>query len=75
MTRQWLIDSVERVALTFLEAFAAALLLGGQFDLSTAHAAALGGVGAALAVAKSIIAARFGGNLSPASLVSAPDQP
>lgn len=72
LTRAFLIDAAERVALTFLESFVGALLVATQVDLSTAKAAAIAGLGAALALAKTIIAGKVGGTVSPASLAKVP---
>lgn len=67
--RQWLRDTIERTAATFVQAFIAAWLAAGSLDISTAQAAALAGIAAALAVVKAAIAARWpSDSVSPASL-------
>lgn len=53
-------DALERVIWTFLEAFTAALLVAGVFDLETLEAASLAGVTAVLAVVKTIAATQLG---------------
>jgi len=72
MSRAWLLDTGERVGLTFLQAFAGGLVLAGAgiFTLSAVHAAALAGVAAALAVLKAAAASALT-TMSPASLVPA----
>ncbi|MEU0937563.1 hypothetical protein [Embleya sp. NPDC005971] len=60
MTRtfaRYLADLAERTAATFVQAFAAALLLGAHYDLSAAQAAALAAVPAGIAVIKNAIGA------------------
>ena len=67
----WIKDTAERVLFTFLETFLAIVLAVSttEWDLSTAKAAAIGGVAAALAVIKAAIASRKTTNtVSPASL-------
>ncbi|MEU5036543.1 hypothetical protein AB0G48_20690 [Streptomyces rubiginosohelvolus] len=49
-------DLAERVAATFLQAFVGGLVLTSPFDISMWQAAAVGGVGAALALVKGIVA-------------------
>lgn len=58
----FLVDLAERVGLTFVEAFLGVLLVAPVFnlDVSTLHAAAMGGAAAAAAVAKGMIAKRLG---------------
>lgn len=72
LTPTWLRDTAERALFTFIEAFLSAFLLDGVFDMDTAKKAAFAGVAAALTVAKSAIAALFGGTVSPASLAPGP---
>lgn len=74
MSRRWLTDTAERVALTFAEAFLAALNADGildlvhqafdtvphNVDLSAVEAAAVAGLAAALAVAKAALASLRG---------------
>ena len=71
--RQWLRDTVERTAATFVQTFLALVLAAWQtgVDLATVQAAALAGLAAALAVVKAAVAARWGGDVSPASLAPA----
>lgn len=57
----WFRDALERTLATFVEGFAGTLILGGKLDVSTAEAAALGGLMAALSVVKSVAAAFVGG--------------
>ncbi len=45
-----LLSLLEKVALTFLQVFVTALMLGDSIDVSTAQAAIIGGVGAAVTV-------------------------
>lgn len=72
LTRTWLIDAAERVVLTAVETFLGTLLLAaGAFNVSTVHAAAIAGVSAGLAAAKTVIAAKMKGTVSPASLLTA----
>lgn len=49
-------DLAERVVATFLQAFVGGLVLTSPFDISMWQAAAVGGVGAALALVKGIVA-------------------
>jgi hypothetical protein len=66
-------DLVERVVFTFLQAFGAALVAGGWFDvahlrdLSIVQSAGLAGIAAVLAVIKGVIAKAVG-NKESASL-------
>lgn len=53
MTRDWLRDAALRVAWTFVQSFAAALVV---LDVAGVKAAAAAGVAAALSAAKSIVA-------------------
>ena len=68
--RQWLIDTAERVAFTFLETFLALVLASGTdwLDLSALRSAGIGALAAALAVVKAAIASRTSSAVSPASL-------
>lgn len=52
-----LADVAERTAATFVQAFVAALMLGGAYDLSAAQAAGLAGAIAAIAVIKNALSA------------------
>lgn len=73
--RQWLRDTIERTAATFVQAFIAAWLASGTLDISTAQAAAVAGIAAALAVVKAAVAARWPADaVSPASLAPAKHQ-
>lgn len=54
-------DALERIAWTFLEAFAGALILAGVFDLTALKAAAIAGLAAVLTVVKTLAASRIGG--------------
>lgn len=74
MNRRFLIDAAERVAFTFLEAFAGAIVLAGALDLSTAKAALIAGVTAAAAVVKSL-AAKFVGRKDSAAMLPADSPP
>lgn len=65
---KWLKDALERVVATFAEAFAGALILGDQLNVSTAKSAGLAGIIAALAVVKSIAAKFVTANPNSASL-------
>ncbi|MFJ9318239.1 hypothetical protein [Streptomyces globisporus] len=49
-------DLAERVVSTFLQAFVSGLVLTQPFDLGMWEAAAVGGVGAALALVKGLVA-------------------
>ncbi len=53
-------DILERGAWTFAQAFAAAFLASGRFDLDTAQAAALAGAAAVLSLVKGFVASRIG---------------
>ncbi|MEV8480224.1 hypothetical protein [Streptomyces sp. NPDC051173] len=64
---RFFLDLVERTAATYIEAFLGLLLAGTVTDLSTAKAAALSAVPAALAIAKGTLA-RF---LGPSGTASA----
>ena len=76
--RAWVIDTTERVAATFGEAFVAAFglqgfiaLAGGDWHTAAtfAHSAEVAGFAAVVASLKSILAGAKTGTLSPASLV------
>lgn len=73
--RKWAADTAERAAMTFLQTFGALLISGGVFDvhgiqnLSAWQAAAAGGLGAVLSLAKSIVA-KYVGNPDSASLTT-----
>ena len=74
MTRQWVIDTIERAVFTFLQAFIAVMLATLPEDwlnVSAIRAAAVGGLAAALAVVKAAIASRVPSSVSPASLAPA----
>ena len=58
ITKTQLRDVAERAAWTFVQAFLAVFAVA---DLSTAKAAAVAGVGAALSVLKGFVATRVGG--------------
>ena len=64
----WLVDVVERLIFTFVEAFLAVLLVGSDYNISTLRAAALAGIAAAVSVITSMLSAAVPG-ISPASLV------
>lgn len=68
-SKRWLIDTAERVAVTFAEVFVAGLIAGGQLDLSTVQTAAFAGLAAALAVVKAALA-QLSGSRDSASLVA-----
>jgi hypothetical protein len=71
MTKQWLRDTIERVASTFVEAFIGVMLLTlpeNWLDVSALRAAAVSALIAALAVVKAAIASRTANTVSPASL-------
>lgn len=53
-------DALERVAWTFVQGFAAALLAAGAFDLTALQTAAFGGLTAALAFVKVFVAQKIG---------------
>ena len=66
------LDLIERCAMTFIQSFAALLLAdtaGIDLSVSTAQAAAVAGVAAALAVLKGFAAQRLVGDKSTPSLV------
>lgn len=70
-SKTWMVDTVERVAATFVESAVGIWILAGPanvFSLSTAHGAAAAGLIAALVVVKSAIASTVGDKDS-ASLV------
>jgi len=72
LTREWFIDTSERVLFTFLQAFIAVMLATvpeNWLDVSAIRAAAVGGVAAALAVLKAALASRITSPISPASAV------
>jgi hypothetical protein len=68
-SRPWLIDAGERLGLTFLQAFLAALLARGNYDLTGAHAAVLAGVAAGLSLLMSMFALPVDDTITPASFV------
>jgi hypothetical protein len=68
----WLKDTVERTVFTYGEALCGLLLVGPAINVSTAEAAAVAALPAALTVLKSAFAAARSGTLSPASLVKPP---
>lgn len=70
MSKQFVIDAVERVVVTFIEAVVGVLILSGTLDLSTGKKALTAGVIAALSAVKAL-GAKFIGNKDSASLVSA----
>lgn len=76
-TRTWFKDTVERVAATFVEAFAGLWVLQGatdSFNLDFAKKAAAAGVIAAAAVLKAALASRLGDKDSAAiELPKAPE--
>lgn len=67
-TKTWLIDTLERAAFSFAEAFVAALVLT---DLSSVKVALVAGGTALLATLKAALAARRSGTISPASVLRA----
>jgi len=69
--KQWLIDTAERTASTFVQVFIGLMLASGTdwLNLSAIRAAGIGAGVAALTVVKSAIASRFADTISPASLV------
>lgn len=71
-TASWAVDAFERVLATFIEVGIAALLTGGSYDVSGLRTAALAGVGAAVSLLVSLIAAPVPSPISPASLVKGP---
>lgn len=60
-TKAWLKDAGERVIWTFLQGFAAALVLAEGLNIDTLQAAALAGMMAAMSAVKSIAANRTSG--------------
>jgi hypothetical protein len=71
-TAQWLRDAAERIVMTFVAAFLAALGpldWANITDLSVWQAAGAAGLVAAVTAVKTIVAAAVSGTLSPASLV------
>lgn len=72
----WLKDAGERLAWTFVQAFAASIALAGAFGLDSLQAAAIAGLSAAISYFKSTLAALQPNTISPAStLPSGPDSP
>lgn len=73
MTKLWLRDALERVVATYVEAFAGLLIAAGTglVTLSSVKAAAVAAIPAAVAVVKTLAAARVSGTVSAASV--APD--
>jgi hypothetical protein len=63
----WILDTAERAAMTFAQAFLATFMIG---DMTTVRTAGIAAAAAALSVIKSAIAARLYGTISPASVVS-----
>lgn len=73
MTRRFLIDAAERVAATFVEAFAGAVVLAAALDLSMLESAALAGTIAAAATVKAAAASFLGSRDSAAALPATVD--
>lgn len=73
ITRQWLVDTAERVGLTAVEGFCGNLVLAstGVLSLSAVHSAEAAGVSAGLAALKAAIASLIPSTVSPASLAPA----
>lgn len=70
ITKQWLVDTVERAVATYVEVFLGLLIAGwatDKIDLSVLATAALAAVPTALAVLKAALADLKGGTVSPAS--------
>jgi hypothetical protein len=74
-SRGWFVDALERLILTFVQAFIAALLTNGSYDLTTARSAAIAGIAAAVSFVMSLLAQPVPRTLTPASLVKAPPGP
>lgn len=71
MTKQWVIDTLERTLATYVEVFLGLLVATwatDKLDLTLLSVAALSAVPAALTVLKSALADLKGGTVSPASL-------
>lgn len=71
MSKQWLIDTIERAVATYVEVFLGLLIAGwttDKIDLSVLSTAAISAVPTALAVVKAALAEWKGGTISPASL-------
>jgi len=64
----FLLDMAERVIWTFVQAFAATLVLSSQLDMSTLKAAGLAGIAAVLAVIKALAASQIGQKGTAATL-------
>ena len=69
-TRLYLIDLAERVLWTFLQAFAAALLLSDALNLDALKAAAFAGLAAVLALVKGLGAKAIGDRQSASTAPS-----
>ncbi|HEY1119905.1 MAG TPA: hypothetical protein VGE43_19475 [Acidimicrobiales bacterium] len=75
MSKQWLIDTIERTVATYLEVLFGLLIAQwttDKLDFTLLSTAALAAVPAALTVLKSAIAELRDGTVSPASLASTP---
>lgn len=71
MSKQWLIDTIERAVATYVEVFLGLLIAGwttDKIDLSVLSTAAISAVPTALAVVKAALAEWKSGTISPASL-------
>lgn len=71
MTKQWVVDTIERAVATFVEVFLGLLIAQwstDKLDLTVVSTAALAAVPALLAVVKAAVADLLGGDVSPASL-------
>jgi len=66
----WVKDTIERVVVTFVQAFLAVVVAAGTdwLDVSTLRAAAIAGGAAVLAALKAVVATRTPDTVSPASL-------
>ena len=71
----WMRDTLERVVFTYLESLIGLLIASGTglVTLGGVKAAAVAAIPAALTVAKSALAARVPGTVSPASVARDPD--
>lgn len=74
LSKQWLIDTAERVVGTFVAAFVGALVITSDLSIATLQLAGIAGVASAVTVLKSILASALGDSAS-ASLVPSVGQP
>jgi len=74
-TKRWLIDALERVVVTFAQAFLAIIVAAPMLDMSTMKAAAVAGIAAGLSALKAIVAKGVGDPESASLASSVPGGP